>query len=158
MTFADCSGLVGSIVVAYWSVAPVPLERPVPLVHSSNGVLIYERSPYWGPELKRQFSEDSVYVHECRTVQDLLPAASTYGHALVLLVLDDDPGDCLAWIMGRFQSASHLPVVVIASQATADVEWILREAGVAGFIHDEISGDRLRRLCCRLLRIEMSDV
>ena len=116
------------------------------------GVLVFEKLPFWGPELKRQFTGQSVMVRECRSVHDLLPAAAEFAESVAVVSLDAAPTDCLAWLGRQFQTASRCRIVVIASAELADLEWPVREAGAVGFVHDEIPGDRLARLCRRLLR------
>ena len=122
------------------------------------GVLVFEKQPFWGPELKRQFTDQSVLVRECRSVQDLLPAAAEFSGAVVVLSLDAAPIDCLAWIGMRFQNEAHYPLIVLASTELSDLEWPIREAGAVGFVGDEIPGDQLARLCLRLLRTSASSV
>ncbi len=120
------------------------------------GVLVFEKLPFWGPELKRQFTDQRVLVRECRSVQDLLPAAAEFAESVAVVCLDAAPTDCLGWLGRQFQCESRCRIVVIASSELADLEWPIREAGAVGFVHDEIAGDRLARLCRRLLRTATS--
>ena len=128
------------------------------LTEIAAGVLIFEKQPYWGPELKRQFEDGSVLIRECRTVEDLLPRAGIFRQAVILMVLDDETADCLAWISRQLDRESKFPVIVIAAAELAHLEWVLREAGVAQFVHDELSGSRLARICRRFLGEEPGSV
>ena len=123
---------------------------------SSIGVVVFEKLPFWGPELKRQLTDQRVLVRECRSVQDLVPAAVGLTKSVAVICLDAGPADCLAWLGRQFPGGSRCRIVAIASSQLADLEWPVREAGVVGFVHDEISGDRLARLCRRLLRTASS--
>ncbi len=114
------------------------------------GIVVFEKQPYWGPELKRQFSKQQILVRECRSVSDLYPNSDSLSRSVLLLSLDAAPTDCLTW-MGRQLQNNSPPFVVVASPDLMDLEWPIREAGAAAFVHDEIAGDRLARLCRRLL-------
>lgn len=114
------------------------------------GVVVFEKQPFWGPELKRQFSKQQFLVRECRSVSDLQPNADTISRSVLLLSLDAAPTDCLTWIGRQFLNSSS-PFIVVASPELMALEWPIREAGAAAFVHDEIAGDRLARLCRRLL-------
>lgn len=117
-----------------------------------RGILVFERTPFWGPALKRQFSDQSLFVRECRTVGDLSPAIAEFSHCLVVLSLDSAPTDCLAWIGKQSRVIAPPPIIVIASSEYAELEWTVREAGVAAYVNDEISGRDLARICSRLIR------
>lgn len=122
-------------------------RRPDPV---DAGVVVFEKQPFWGPELKRQFSKQQFLVRECRSLSDLQSNADTMSRSVLLLSLDAAATDCLTWI-GRQLQNNVPPFVVIASPELMALEWPIREAGAAAFVHDEIAGDRLARLCRRLL-------
>jgi hypothetical protein len=122
------------------------------------GISIFEKLPHWGPELKRQFASESVLVRECRSIHDLLPTAQQFRQSVAILVVDAAPEDCLNWMSTQVQSDWNLCVVTIASKEFAELEWVLREAGVTAFVDDEIAGHRLASLCRRLLRRESNVV
>ena len=116
------------------------------------GVLIFEKQPYWGPELKRQFADQRAFVRECRSVDDLLPAVLAFSTAVAVLVLDAAPAECLGWVRSQVANAFSCPFIVIASTEWKGLEWSLREAGADEFLHDEIVGRHLARICRHLLR------
>jgi hypothetical protein len=118
---------------------------------SPDGVVVFEKSPYWGPELKRQFAECNSRVRECRSLSDLQPSAAELSPSLMLIVLDAAPAECLAWIGRQLRLSIRTPVIVVASAEFAELEWPLREAGIIGFVHDEIPGHRLAQFCLRVL-------
>lgn len=118
----------------------------------TDGIVVFEKQPYWGPELKRQASAQSVFVRECRSVHDLIPAADELMTAVIVIVLDAAPVDCLAWLARQVHSQSPLNIVVIASSELSDLEWSIRESGAAAFVHDEIPGHHLAQICLRILR------
>ncbi len=117
-----------------------------------RGILVFERAPYWGPELKRQFSDQSLFVRECRTVGDLNPSIADFSECLVVISLDSAPADCLTWIGKQSQALAGPPIIVIASPEYAELEWAVREAGAAAYVNDEICGRDLARICLRLIR------
>jgi DNA-binding response OmpR family regulator len=117
-----------------------------------RGILVFERTPYWGPELKRQFSDQSLFVRECRTVGDLNPRIAEFSDCLVVISLNSAPTDCLSWIGKQSQAIAGPPIIVIASPEYAELEWTVREAGAAAYVNDEIGGRDLARICSRLIR------
>lgn len=117
----------------------------------TRGLLVFERTPFWGPELKRQFSDQQVLVVECRSVQDLSPRMGEFSECLVVLTLDAAVTDCLTWIGRQGQSDQRFPIIVIASSEYAELEWTIRESGVVAFLHDETCGRDLATICGRLI-------
>ncbi|MBS0204402.1 MAG: hypothetical protein JSS49_15970 [Planctomycetes bacterium] len=126
-------------------------EKPI------AGLVVFEREPVWGPELKRQYSNQPILVRECRSVQDLV-AIPEVAETVFVLTLDAAPQDCLSWLVGWCQRRPRSPVVVISSAKLADLEWPIREAGAAAFVSDELAGHHVASLCRRLLRTGASAV
>lgn len=115
-------------------------------------IAIFEKQPYWGPELQRQFQSSRTIVRECRSVRDLLPSIMNFEIALIVVDLEEGLSECLEWLGSDV--ARHLkpvPIVVLGSPATAELEWVLREAGVTAFLPDGVAGDDLAQLCRRQL-------
>ncbi len=126
---------------------------PGVMTRSAACVAVYEKRPYWGPELQRQFVARNVLVRECRSLSDLVPATNGFTSSLILLDLDSAPADCLAWLSLQFHEPLRRPVVACASNDLADLEWTVREAGAIGFVGDDAAGRELARLCLRQLRL-----
>ena len=116
-------------------------------------VAVFEKRPYWGPELQRQFVARDVVVRECRSLGDLILATNAYSAAMILLDMDSAPVDCLTWLGLQFREPQRRPVVVCASTDLADLEWTVREAGAITFVNETASGGELARLCLRQLRL-----
>lgn len=116
-------------------------------------VAVFEKRPYWGPELQRQFVASNVLVRECRSLNDLIPATNDFASAVILLDMDSASVDCLAWLGLQFREPLRRPVIACASADLADLEWTVREAGTIAFVGDEASGGELARLCLRQLRL-----
>lgn len=115
-------------------------------------IAVFESRPYWGPELQRQFIQMPVVIRECRTTKDLLPSISGFPSALLVIDLDAGLEDCLAWLGSDLMiSADSYPIVACGTDATAELEWLLRDAGVTAFLPDVIPGDDFARLCRRQL-------
>ncbi|MEK6259363.1 MAG: hypothetical protein AABP62_12170 [Planctomycetota bacterium] len=116
-------------------------------------IAVFEKRPFWGPELQRQLVARNVLIRECRALGDLIPATNDFAAALILLDIDSAPVDCLAWLSLQFREPLRRPVIACASTDLADLEWTVREAGAIGFVGDDASGRELARLCWRQLRL-----
>jgi len=125
------------------------------MAQSSTGVLIFEKRPFWGPELKRQFRDHSVTIRECRSLNDLDLASTEFSAFVPVLCLEAAPAECLHWLSQQFASDRSWHTVVIASPDLSDLEFPIREAGAIAFVSDEIAGNSLARLCQRWLRISL---
>ncbi len=121
--------------------------------NSSDPVIaVFEPRPYWGPELQRQLKHTSIVVRECRAVSDLMPAIDGCQSALLVIDLDAALVDCLAWLGSEARSEPvRRPIIACGSTTTAELEWLLRDAGVTSFLPDLVNGEELARLCCRQL-------
>ena len=115
-------------------------------------VAIYERSPFWGPELQRQFQDSLILVRECRVFADLVSAVAGFESALIVVQLDAEVMECLQWLEGvGVRQRQTIPIVVCGSSATRELEWQLREVGVTAFLPTPPTGEDFARLCLRLL-------
>jgi hypothetical protein len=123
--------------------------------HPLASVVVFEKQPYWGPELQRRFADTSIVVRECRSLRDLLPATRDVASSVILLDMDAAPAECLTWLSQTGFHASP-PVLIVASTNLADLEWPLRESRAVAFLHDEISGTHLAQLCLRQLRVNLT--
>ncbi|NOX55099.1 MAG: hypothetical protein GXP27_11820 [Planctomycetes bacterium] len=120
-------------------------------------IFIFERSPYWTPELQRQFDPAEVTVRRCRSVADVrrlafpTPGAASADPRVVLLDLESGPADCLQLLGSGLPRVHRVPVVVYAPGRAVELEWPLREAGAVDVIVEHIPGRAMARLCRRLL-------
>lgn len=117
-------------------------------------IAIFERLPYWGPELQRQFLDRPVEIRECRSVSDLRHVTNGYSRVLLVIDFAAAPSDCLTWLGTYQQESQPWPLIVCGSPESAELEWRLRDAGVTAFLPDMISGDQFARLCRRLLGLK----
>lgn len=123
------------------------------MVRPTRCVAVFERRPFWGPELQRQLAEQQVEVRECRSVQDLDTATKDVASAVVLLDLESAPAECLGWLGRQIREPHARSVIACVSADLADLEWTVREAGAVAFVSDEVTGAELARLCLRQLRL-----
>ncbi len=119
---------------------------------SSRGIVVFERQPFWGPELKRQVADHDILVRECRSIHDMAPLVSEFPVAVTVVVLDAAPADFLSWLTRQVVSTWPSEIVVIASESLSELEWPIREAGVTEFVDDESPGVSVARICLRILR------
>lgn len=116
-------------------------------------IVVFEKRPFWGPELQRQLVTRRVLVRECRAVNDLTLATNDFASALIVLDLDSAPVDCLSWLSQQSRALRPRPVIACASTDLSELEWTVREAGVIAFVRDDAAGRELARLCLRQLRL-----
>ncbi|HID21141.1 MAG TPA: hypothetical protein EYP14_01895 [Planctomycetaceae bacterium] len=120
-------------------------------------VFVFERSPYWTPELQRQLDPAEVTVRRCRSVADVQRLAFPPSGAaqddprVILLDLQSGPADCLQLLGTGLPQVHQVPLIVYASRRAADLEWPLREAGATDVIVEHVPGRAMARLCRRLL-------
>lgn len=111
-------------------------------------IAVFEPRPRWTAELQRQFDEE-VQVRLCPRAQDVAQCLARNRAAVVVLELDAAPDACLQ-LLGGWEAQTPRPcVIVLASQAVADLEWAVRELGATSFVHTPVSGEKLARLCRR---------
>jgi hypothetical protein len=116
-----------------------------------QAVVVCEREPYWTPELQRQFLGSDVAVRGCRKWGELAPLSRPYARAVEVVDLDASPAEILAGLARRSAEPVPCPLVVLARPRFAELEWVLREAGVQAFYADLVPGDELARCCRRWL-------
>lgn len=124
----------------------------MPAVSQPSTIAIFEKQPYWGPELQRQFQHTETAIRECRSLRDL--SVTTQSVQDVVWVIDLEAGleQSLEWLANDVAQLSFtVPIIVIGSPASAELEWILREAGVTAFLPELVTGEDLARLCRRML-------
>lgn len=113
---------------------------------------IFERQPYWAPELQRQFAGEPVVVRPCRSVADLQAVIVAGGVAVVLLDFEAAPEECLAWL-GRHGLSPDAPAIFVAGSGRSDdLESLLRELGCVDYLPDPTPGADLARRVRRVLR------
>ncbi len=112
----------------------------------SATILILEREPYWTPELQRQFYGESIRIRGCRKWSELADDI----HALVIVNFDEFASECLTGLPRRTHGAG--PLIVIGSSASAELEFVLRDAGASAFFPKLPTGEELARCCRRWLR------
>jgi hypothetical protein len=108
-------------------------------------VAVFERRPWWTPELQRQFRDEPVAVRGCRSAADALRAD------VAVLQLGAAPADVLHSIARRMTAGCVQGVVVVTKSELSDLEWGVRELGADAFVGEQVAGEDLARLCRRLL-------
>ncbi len=112
-------------------------------------VIVVERRPRWTPELQRQFVDEDVRVRSVRSTADVLEAVERAPKCVVLLDFDSAPAECLQFLGRWIGLVPFLSIVVVGSQRTASLEWVVRELGALEFFADVSAGEDIVRLCRR---------
>jgi DNA-binding NtrC family response regulator len=124
--------------------APAPTAaRPLPTA------IVFEQRPRWAPELERQFADEGVRVIACRSLTDVAERSARTPVGVILLDLQDAAADCLRFLGRRVSDAVALPVLIVGSDQTADLEWPVRDLGALAFFATKIPGDEMASLCRR---------
>jgi len=113
-------------------------------------IAVFEREPYWAPELQRQLG-DRVYVRPCTQLADVDAVERDWPRCLAVIDLQAAPTAVLTWCAQRLHRHRSTPVLLFGSPSTADLEWTVRELGATSFRRDLISGRGLAAHCRRLL-------
>lgn len=111
-------------------------------------VAVLERRPWWTPELQRQFLNEPVRVRSGRGLRDLAGLLTPPPDVLII-EFELAPAGCLQWLGQRSGEAAHVPVVVIGTSRTAELEWLVRELGATEVVLDTVPGHLLAGLCRR---------
>ncbi len=119
--------------------------------NSVRTIAVFESRPRWGPELQRQFQNESVCVRDCRTWNEVSAIIATPIADVVVLDLPEDLADCLQWLSKLVTAYRSPSIIVLGSADSTDVEWTLRDAGVRDVLMGDVSGERLAQICRRLL-------
>jgi hypothetical protein len=124
------------------------LARESPDTETPSAI-VFERRPRWAPELERQFTGQNVRVIACRSLGDVQERSVGLACGVILLDLTGHTTECLRFLGRRLAEPNALPVVAIASEETADLEWPVRELGAIAFFVRRIPGHEMANLCRR---------
>lgn len=112
-------------------------------------IQVFEDGSRWFPELQRQFRDGWARIERVGELKGLRPQS---GHPeLVVLELRAEPAECLQFLGRRMENVWQVPVMILLSSDLSDLEWSLRELGVASIRRDDADGRDLARICRRLL-------
>ncbi len=112
-------------------------------------VIVLEVRPRWVPELKRQFQSRGIVVRGARSPAEACEMLAGAARGLLIVELDairDHPADAL---QSGLAAAGAVPVIVIASRGSADLEWAVRELGAFDVLSEETSGETLAAVCMK---------
>jgi len=114
-------------------------------------IAVFEREPYWAPELTRQFADGRILVRSCTRLSDVDRVLAEWPRSLCVMEFETAPAAILGWLATRANGATARPVLIFAEQGAARLEWTLREAGATSFRSELISSRELAAHCRRLL-------
>jgi len=107
-------------------------------------VIVFEREPWWAPELRRQFFGEAIPVRHCVEVPGVAEAVGRNREAVIVASLPGREPECADLI----RELPHAGTIVVADARTAELEVPLREAGADSFVLAPLSGEEL----CRRIR------
>lgn len=108
--------------------------------------MVFEREPWWAPELRRRFQGDDIRVRHCIDLSSVTTAAACARDCLVVVGLRGLERECTELLRHH----SRLRTLVVAGPDHDDLELPFREAGVLSFTAEPLSGEdlaaRIRRI------------
>lgn len=134
-------------------------------------VIVCEPRARWTPQLQHQFL-DEWRVRGCRSVASLEKLLSDdsdiqarrsgdvgvaglvrldAGRSVVVLDFSVGAAGCLQFLGQQWNRPVRPPIVAIASEPMAELEWIVRELGAVEFIGHWIGAEDLAHLCRRIV-------
>ncbi len=129
----------------------LPVQPTLNCAMRAPPLIVYERNPYWGPELQRQFLHGATKI---RGTGSLERAVRMIGEVPgSLFVMDSHAGvsECLRSVLGLRNSPQPFSTMLIGSNHINGLEWAARELGVDHYVPESIRGDELAGLCRRIL-------
>jgi hypothetical protein len=138
----------------------MPLASPssihdAPSTSFAPAVFVFEKRPRWSWELKQQLAANRLFIRTYTTPAEILPALGRFPASLVVLHLDDDPPGCLGLLRTVHEASLRASFIAIVSDALAELEWPLREAGVGSLVANTIRGEEFTRVCMRILELDV---
>lgn len=121
------------------------------MLHVAPGILVYEKRPRWEPELKRQLAGSRVRVRGVRAEGAVVLLLRSMPGSVLVLDLDAGAADGLRLLAVVAELGVPAVSLVIASPATAGLEWPARELGALDFHPAAITGESLARQCLRAM-------
>ena len=142
-------------------------------------ILIFEPKPFWTPEMQRQFDRTDISASLCSSTANILQKLNSASAQVIILPLEHSATDCLNLMRRLFaqevyqtipaeaSSTTTAPttsapsaatatlqfvtphIIVLASQAMAELECPFRELGAGAFVIGHITGTDLASLCRR---------
>ncbi len=110
-------------------------------------LLIYEKTPRWGPELKRHFLGSGVISRAARSISEIGRLLTAGRECLLVMDLQAGAGDCLRFVAQAQQTRLCVRTLLIGSAQTRELEWVARELGADHFVEEKIGGSGLAHLC-----------
>lgn len=113
-------------------------------------ITVFEKTPRWTPELKRQFSADDIRVRGVGSLPGEFLQHPRPMNALLVVVLEEAEAKCLQYLGRLASTVDPSPVIVIAGPTTMEMEWTIRELGATDVVADRVTGEELADLCRRI--------
>ena len=113
-------------------------------------IAVWERNPYWVPELQRQFQESAMRVTCCRIEADVTLRAAEGARQLVIAM---PVGERIPLPAVQRWISRGLRVHVILHPADEPYRWFLHELGAASVFDFNGARAHLAAACCGLASV-----
>lgn len=114
-------------------------------------IAVFEREPWWRPELMRQFANDPVAIRQVAHIEPLRTEASGFDRIVGLCDVRGRPTEALSQLMRWTKAFPGCPFLIIGSEALAELEWTLRDLGATHLLTHAVRGGSLRLLITPML-------
>ncbi len=128
------------------------------MIHSK--ILILEKQSFWYPELQRAFQDEPVQIQSCNSlsqVEDFYQKNRDLKEpAIGILDFEFHPAECLLFL-GKYVVNSPISTIITGLSKSSDLEWTLRELGVAQILPKPLSSVQLVESCRHIIQNSTQD-
>lgn len=127
------------------------MTRPDFLKGSSTSIIILETSPYWEAELRRRIEDLDDRLIICRNLSEVRPAMKSAPDNIFICSLSPLTGELLLLLSEAQERRLSSGIIVVRKNVDAELDWNLREIGVAAVLPDRYESATEIERYCRIL-------
>lgn len=111
-------------------------------------IILLEAAPHWEPEMRRRISGLDESLIPCRSLQQVRDKLKTDPDNIIVCAMFPISGELLLLFSEALEQRTTAGIIVLRRNEDAELEWNLREIGVAAVLPDRYeSATELERYC-----------